>query len=422
MKKASRGRKGKKRAVLLLMFIAAVIATSGCSAGAGPATVQLEPRPVKTELIKKQTIGAPIEQVAEVKAGTTLDVVAKANGEVMNVLKKRGDYVEKGDVLFVIDSKEAEISKRKSEVALQNAQEALKKAKDDKAINHQSLQDEVTRAQTALQNAQQDYNKLRNDFDSGVITQHEVDQAKQAVDNAAMNLQSAQNKLNANDNSNSLASYETQLQTAQLTLDEAAMSLENYSVEAPGSGVLTDFNVVAGQVVSSSSGKIGQVQQIDPIKVTAELSENNVQLVRGKQELVYYDPDTPSVKGTAKISYLAPIMSAATKTYSLELEIPNTNRQLQPGKRFMVQLTTEAEEQVIAVPTLSVIREDSDAYVFVQQGNQYQKRKVSLGRINGEYQEVLTGVKDGEQLVVTGQHTLKDGQQAEPAAPATNAK
>ncbi|OXM85505.1 biotin/lipoyl-binding protein [Paenibacillus rigui] len=214
MKKDSQWKTKNKIKVLSLLLTVSVIIGAGCSNGSQSETVELNPRSIKTEMIKKQKIGAPIEQVAEVKAGTTLDVVAKANGEVVNVLKKRGEYVEKGDVLFIIDSKQAEIVRRKSEVALQSAQETLKKAEDDQAMNHKNLLDEVTRAENALQNAKQDYNKLRNDFDSGLSTQHMIDQLKQSVENAEMNLKSAQNKLSANDNSNSLASYKTQLEAA----------------------------------------------------------------------------------------------------------------------------------------------------------------------------------------------------------------
>ncbi|NEW08681.1 efflux RND transporter periplasmic adaptor subunit [Paenibacillus sp. SYP-B3998] len=417
MKKVSTGSllfKNRTLRMLAVWTVAAVMAV-GCSApgGAGPATAQLQPRPVKTEAIVKHKISSPIEQVADVAAGTALDVIPKANGEVIEVLKKRGDYVEKGDVLFVLDSKDAESAKRKSELSLKSSQESLQKAQDDKVNNRKDLADAVTRSETAYKNAQQDYNKIRNDYDAGLVTQHQVDQSKQAVDNAQMSLESAQNKLTANDSSNTIASIETQAESARLSLDDATRSLENYSVKAPSSGILTDFNLVAGQAVSAAMGKVGQVQQIDPIKIKTELSESNNLLVKGKQELVYYNPDEPTKKGTAKISYLAPIMSATSKTFTLEMEVPNADHQLQPGKRFMVQLTTETEEQVVAVPTLSIIREESDTFVFVKQGDQYMKRKVKLGRINGEYQEVLEGVKDGEQLVVTGQNNLKDGQKVE---------
>ncbi|SDO28578.1 RND family efflux transporter, MFP subunit [Paenibacillus sp. yr247] len=400
--------------IFTLLTVAAIMA-AGCSVPgkAGPAAAQLQPRPLKTEAITKHKISTPIEQVADVAAGTVLDVSPKANGEVLQVVKKRGEYVEKGDVLFVIDSRDAESAKRKSELSLRSAQESLQKAQDDKVNNRKDLADAVTRSQVTYKNAQQEYNKMRNDFDAGLVTQHQVDQAKQTVDNAKMSMDSSQNKLTANDNSNTIASIETQAETARLSLDDATRSLDNYSVKAPSSGVLTDFNVVVGQTVSAAAGKVGQVQQIDPIKLKTELSESNYQLVQGKKELVYYNPDSPDKKATAKISYLAPLMSSTTKTFTLELEVPNADHLLQPGKRFMVQLTTDMEEQVTAVPTLSIIREESDTFVFVEQGDLYQKRKVKLGRINGEFQEVLDGVKDGEKLVIAGQNTLKDGQKIE---------
>ncbi|MEW9698562.1 efflux RND transporter periplasmic adaptor subunit [Paenibacillus sp. SI8] len=421
MKMVSLGKrqfKYRTLAILALLTATAVLA-AGCAlpGKSGQATAQLAPRPIKTEAIAKQKISSPIEQVADVAAGTTLDVVAKANGEVTDVLKKRGEYVEKGDVLFVIDSKDAESAQRKGELSLRSAKESLQQAKDNKVNNRKDLVDNVTRSATANTNAQQDYNKMRNDFDAGLATQHQVDQSKQALDNAQMALESAQSKLSAFDNSDSIAAAQTQAESASLALDDATRALDNYSVKAPGSGILTDFNIVVGQSVSAAAGKVGQVQQIDPIKIKTELSETNYQLVKGKQELVYYNPDAPDKKGTATISYLAPIMSATTKTYTLELEVPNADHQLQPGTRFMVQLTTETEEMVPAVPTLSVIREESDTFVFVKQGDQYQKRKVKLGRINGEFQEVIEGVKDGEQLVVTGQNTLKDGQKVESTQP-----
>lgn len=416
---SSRKRKIKSRSMgVIALLTAAAVLASACSApGAkGAATVQLAPRAIKTDVIKKQKISNPIEQVADVAAGTTLDVVSKANGEVTEVLKKRGEYVEKGEILFVIDNKDALSAKRKSELSVRSAQESLQQAKDNKVNNRKDLLDNVTRSQTALKNAAQEYNKIRNEYDAGIAVQHQVDQSKQALDSAQMNLDAAQSKLSAFDNSDSISSIQTQAESASLALEDATRSLENYQVKAPGNGILTDFNVAVGQTVAAAAGKVGQVQQIDPIKIKTELTETNFLLVKGKQELIYYNPDSPDKKGTAKISYLAPIMSAATKTYTLELEVPNSDHLLQPGNRFMVQLTTETEEQVIAIPTLSIIREESDTIVFVQQGDQYQKRKVKLGRINGEYQEVIEGVKDGEQLVTTGQNTLKDGQKVDSAS------
>ncbi|MEK8129567.1 efflux RND transporter periplasmic adaptor subunit [Paenibacillus filicis] len=397
--------------VLTATMLSVVMA--GCSVGGpggkGAAEAQLQVRAVKTEPVVKRSIGQPVEQVAEITSQHTIDVVPKANGEVVEVLKKRGERVEKGDVILRIDSRDAESARQKSELSLKGARESLQKAKDDKVNGRQDLADAVSRAETTLKNAQEELAKQHNDFDAGKATDRQVQQAQQQADNAQMALDSARSKLAANDNSNSIASIETQAETAKLAYEDATRSIENYSVKAPISGLLTDFNVVAGQSISAGA-KLAQVQQVDPIRIKAELSEANYLLAKNKQELVYYMPATPDKKEKAAIAYLAPVMSATSKTYTLELEVPNTDGKLQPGERVSVQVTTEAEQQVIAVPTLSLIREEGGTYLFVQQGDQYVKRSVKLGRINGAYQEVLEGLKEGEQLVVTGQHTLKDGQ------------
>ncbi|WP_179232940.1 efflux RND transporter periplasmic adaptor subunit [Paenibacillus rigui] len=397
--------------MMAVLTIAAMVA-SGCSMG-GPKAAQadLQIRQVKTEAVAKQNIGTPTEQVAEVTAVNVIDVVPKVNGEVIEVIKNRGDYVEKGEVLFRVDSKDAESTVRKNELSVKSAQDSYQKAKDDQVNNRKDLADGVEKSKIALTNAENDYNKTRNEFDAGTSNQHQVDLAKQQVDTARMNLESAQNKLATNESNNSIVAAENQMKSAALALEDSSRSLENYSVKAPASGILTDFTLVPGQNVSSS--KVGQVQQLDPVKIKTELTEASYQLVKNKKELVYYNPDTPDKKGTAKISYMSPVMSAQTKSYTVELEVPNPEHTIEPGSRVMVQLTTESEQSVIAIPSLSIIREESDAYVFVQQGDQYQKRKVKLGRINGQYQEVLEGLKEGDQLVVTGQNQLKDGQKVD---------
>lgn len=101
-------------------------------------------------------------------------------------------------------------------------------------------------------------------------------------------------------------------------------------------------------------------------------------------------------------------MSTQTKSYTLELEIPNADRKLKPGMKVQVLLTEENDQNVITVPTLSVVREGGDTFVFVLNGDVAEKRKVELGRLNETIQEVLSGVKEGERLIVSGQHQIKD--------------
>jgi RND family efflux transporter MFP subunit len=116
-----------------------------------------------------------------------------------------------------------------------------------------------------------------------------------------------------------------------------------------------------------------------------------------------------------KVSYLADVMNSSTKAYALELEVPNPEKKLKPGTKAQILLTEEKDQNVVAVPTLSVVREGGDTFLFILNGDHVEKRKVELGRLNETYQEVLSGVKEGEQLVISGQHQLKDQEKVQVA-------
>ncbi|CAG7603699.1 Multidrug resistance protein MdtA [Paenibacillus solanacearum] len=416
---SERAKKAKKRVWTLALLAAVTALAAGCSASKGQATVNmdLENKPLKTETIAKKKISEPREQIADVAAITTVDIMPKASGQVTSVYKKRGDVVQAGEALFHIDSRDAESASQKSRISLESARQSLEKSREDTVNTRRDLQSAIAKAEEQVSNAQKEYSKIRNDYDEGQATLRQVEQAETAYNNARLDLESQQNKLAAMDKTDPLAAQQAQASSSQVAYEDAQRALENYDVKAPVSGVLTDFSVEAGGSVSQTA-KVGQVQQIDPIKIKAELTEASYQLVKNKKQLTFFSTDRSSEKATADITFLSNVMSAQTKTYSLELEVANADQKLKPGSRVLLQLTTEDEEQVIAVPTLSIVREGADSYVFVLQGDHVERRKVKLGRLGDTYQEVLDGVKEGEKLVTSGQHQLKDGQKVNSAGAA----
>ncbi|RAV04662.1 efflux RND transporter periplasmic adaptor subunit [Paenibacillus sp. YN15] len=390
------------------MVLAAAL-LAGCSAESPQqpaAAVESQVKSVKVSPVEKKSIGEPLEQVADISASVQMNIVTKVNGDVLEILKKRGDRVEKGDILFRIDPTDLEIQKEKAQLSIAGTQEQMTKARRDLEDGKQELKDGITKLESALKDAEKGYNKLRNDYDMGLVTKIQLEQTETQLNGLKLDLEGMHRKLQSLESTNSLSQLEYGLKTADVSLRELDRGLSNTEVKATVGGVLTDLPVEVGMTVSPGI-PAATVQQLDPVKIKAELTEEAAALVRGKQELSFYVPGSVD-KTKATVSYLADVIGAQTKSYSLELTVPNPDFKLKPGSKAQILLTEEQDQIVVTVPTLSVVREGGDTYVFVVNGNAAEKRKVQLGRLHETYQEVLSGIKEGEQLVISGQNQLKD--------------
>lgn len=371
-----------------------------------PAAAEAALKVVKVDKIAKQSIGDPQEQVADVVSSISMDIVTKVSGDVLEIYKKRGDTVEKGEVIVKLDPTDVDLQKQRGVLSVKSASQQLTKAKEDLDNSKVDLQNAVTKTETAVKDAEKNYSKARNDYDLGLITKFQLEQTETQLTNIKLDLESARNKLKTIETTNSLAQLETQLESSNLSVREADRTLDNLELKAPVSGVLTELPVEVGMSLSGGF-RAAQIQQLDPIKIKAELTEESAALVRGKNELSFYIPgNAEKLKG--QVSYLANVMGTQTKSYSLELQVPNADTKLKPGSKVQILLTEEKDEVVLTIPTLSVVREGGDTFVFVLVGDIAEKRKVQLGRLKETIQEVISGVKEGEQLIISGQNQLKD--------------
>jgi len=393
---------------------------AGCSANpvAAPeakaaAAQEQQVKTVKTAKVTKQKIGDPLEQVGDVVSSVRLDVVTKAGGEIVEVLKKRGETVQKGDVLFRLDPIDVELQKEQSDLSIRSAAAQLKKAREDVDNGKTELKNAIIKLETAVSDLEKAYNRTHNDYDAGNATKDQLDQAETQLNNMKLDLDIQRKKLQTLENTDSLATAEMQLESAKLSSRSAERALSNLEVKAPASGVLTDLTVEAGMTITPGF-RAGEVQQLDPVKIQSTLTDTAAALVRGKTSLSFYIPDVTD-KQEAKVTFLSDVMNSQTKAYDLELEVPNADGKLKPGAKAQIVLTADSEQIVPVVPTLSVVREGSDSFVFVLKGSTVEKRKVELGRLNEANQEVLSGVTADETIVVSGQHQLKDQDQVQVA-------
>jgi HlyD family secretion protein len=366
---------------------------------------------VKIIPVSKQKMDDKQEFDADVVSSSQVNVVAKVGGDVVSMLKKRGDAVQQGEVIFTLDHTDTERSRTKTELSKQNLQAQIDKTREDIATNRGVLKNTVEKLQLTIADLVKNYNNIRNDYDAGLSPKSQLEKAETQLKTTRLDLDTAQKQLANLDATDPLAALRIQLESADVSLADIDKTLSDFEVKAPISGILTDLFPEQG--ITLQAGYIaGVIQQQNPIKIHADLTESAVKLVRGKKE-VSFTLQGSSDKMTGTVAYLADVMSPQSKSFVLELSAANPDFKLKSGMRVKLQLGGDAVQDVITVPTASIVKEGNDNFVFVVNGDQAEKRKVALGRTSDSNREVQTGVKEGEQVVVSGVQELKDKDKVE---------
>lgn len=185
--------------------------------------------------------------------------------------------------------------------------------------------------------------------------------------------------------------------------------LENTSLISPISGVVTARNYDNGDMVGGMP--IFVVQQINPVKIFINVSESLYTYVKKGMKVDVELDALPNEKFEGKISRITPSIDPQTRTFEVELTVANGKEQIKPGMYARVTMNYGTRQNVV-VPDQSVVKMmgSGDRFIYVYKADgtvSYQK--VELGRRMGDKYEVLSGVADGDEVVVTGQVALKNG-------------
>ena len=189
--------------------------------------------------------------------------------------------------------------------------------------------------------------------------------------------------------------------------------LENTILRSPISGVVSARNYDRGDMYAMAA-PIFTVQQIEPVKLLVGISEADYTKVR-KGDVVTLTVDAlPGKSFSGTIKRLYPTIDPATHTVNIEVQVPNQNRELRPGMYAKVEVNFGHSTNIV-VPDAAVVRLQGSGQrnVFVVENGTAVQREVSLGRhFDGQY-EILSGLQEGELVVVKGGSTLRNGSQVE---------
>jgi len=190
--------------------------------------------------------------------------------------------------------------------------------------------------------------------------------------------------------------------------------LENTVLRSPISGVVTARNYDVGDMYAMSS-PIYTVQQISPVKLLVAVSEADYTKVSKGDKVKVIADALPGEEFKGSVIRLYPIMDAASHTFNVEVQVANTSARLRPGMYARASLNM-GDTNSIVIPDAAVVKQQGSGQKLVYVLNDdstVDARVVTLGRFFDDKYEVVTGLSEGEKVVVKGQSLLKSGDKVE---------
>ena len=197
---------------------------------------------------------------------------------------------------------------------------------------------------------------------------------------------------------------------AEARVELAQTQLDRSILRAPFSGRIDDRYYDQGEMVPPG-GQVFRIVDSRRMKLTSELSERDVtEVEEGITAEVLFDafPDTVF---HADLTFVATTADPASRTYACEFEMDNPNGMIRGGMHARIKVLKARYNDVIVLPQTSLVETEDGRNVFVLDGENAVRRDVRIGASNEGRVVVREGVKPNEQVIVTGQRDLVDGQQ-----------
>jgi Cu(I)/Ag(I) efflux system membrane fusion protein len=190
-------------------------------------------------------------------------------------------------------------------------------------------------------------------------------------------------------------------------LETSKQAKKTLSISAPRDGIVVEKMAVEGQMVEAGM-KLYRVADLSTVWVQSQVYEQDLGFIKLGQEAVVSLSYLPDRKFRGRVTYIYPTVDEKTRTAKVRMEFHNPGFFLKPGMFATVQIESELEAEAVLVPDMAVLRSGEKNTVFIAlDGGKFEPRTVTIGaRSENNAYQVLSGLKEGERVVTSGQFML----------------
>ena len=348
----------------IISIVAVVLIAAGVFFAFRSQNANASPKAEKTKEKPKEDKKLPVE-VAQAKNGTitsslvttaTLDpdrqvtMTSETTGVVNRITVDEGDVVREGQLLATLSDRERQVKLQQSNVKVQNAKQELDR-------KHAS-------------------------FNAKIISESEYQKAK-------YDLEIAIQERNA----------------AQVELDRSI-------IKAPFTGIITQRFIEKGQNITPQA-QLFTIVDSDPLEAKVYLPEREIFGLRQNHQVSMALNAQKDVTFQGTIRQINPAVDTKTGTVKVTVEVTKAPAVVRPGSFVDVKLETQRHDNALLVPKKALLEEAGERFVFVINKDKAARRTVSVGFMDDQNAEILSGVNPGEVVVTSGQGSLRDGSKTE---------
>ncbi|ETZ21267.1 efflux RND transporter periplasmic adaptor subunit [Pedobacter sp. V48] len=278
-----------------------------------------------------------------------LNFLSENAGRVSKIYVDEGDRVTKGQVLARVDAEIINTDKETAEANYQNA-----------------LRDEA---------------RYKSSYETGGVTQQQLDQAKLTTQNAKLRLQASQRKVS------------------------------DANIKAPINGVINKRYIEVGAFVNTQGTQLFEIVDVSKLKLRVNVNESQVANLKIGDKIDIKSSVFPTEKFNGKVTFIA-AKADASLNFPIEIEVDNnTKNSLKAGMYGTAVFNFPKQAPSILIPRTSFVGSVSSNQVFMldKSNNTSKIRKVVAGRILGDFVEILDGLNEGETVITSGQINLAEG-------------
>lgn len=378
-----------------------------------------------------------VEATGPVTTNLDVEVKSKASGEVIRLPFNEGDTVKKGQLLMELDPSDEQrrVLTAEGNLAVSDAQ--LSRAMKDLVVAKQQIQDDKKRALSEISlakvravDAASKAARTEELLKLELASTEEAETVRANAQEAALSLKRAELSLEEiQSNVKALVLKEQEIKQVKarralenLSLADAKQRLKETKIYAPMNGTITVKNVQIGQIVSSGISNVGggtslmMLSDLSRLFVLASVDESDIAKIKKGMPVELSTDALGEKKFKGVVDRIAPrgktVQNVVTFDVRVELLGPE-KAMLKPEMTMAVKFLLQRKKGVVLVPLMAIQQNGPESFVLMPQKNENGEnlsKSIRIGMTNGQDVEILSGLKEGDEIVLPIQGDQSESQ------------